>query len=334
MFADKIYLLALLLIPVLAIFFYLAFRKRAADLALLISRRNFLSLTNVNLSAYKVKNLLIIATLVFIIIAMSRPQFGDKKKTVIKESSEIVIALDVSRSMLAQDLKPNRLEKAKDMVLKIVEENRGERIGVIVFAGTAMWQCPMTYDSQALKMFLQSVETGSLSMGGTQISDAIMLASKAVEKELSSGKVMILISDGEDHDSKIKEAISEAKKSGLKIITVGIGTQKGSPIPVKDGNGAVMDYVRNMSGQVVVSKINSALLKSVASETDGKYFDSSVKDISGELLKAVKDLEKSKNEISERDGKIDRFQIFLFIALLLLFAELLFPVKRLRNESK
>jgi Ca-activated chloride channel family protein len=334
MFADRIYLLVLLLIPVLSIFFYLAFRKRATDLALLISRGNFLSLPNVNLSAYKVKNILILVALFFIIIALARPQFGDKKKTVIKESSEIVIALDVSRSMLAQDLKPNRLEKAKDIVLKIVVENIGERIGVIVFAGTAMWHCPMTYDSQALKMFLQSVETGSLPMGGTQISDAIILASKAVEKELSSGKVMILISDGEDHESKIKEAINEAKKSGLKIITVGIGTQEGSPIPVKDGNGAVIEYVRDISGKVVVSKINSALLKSVASETGGKYFDASGKDISGELSKAVKDLEKSKNEISERDGKIDRFQIFLFAALILLFIELLFPIKRLRNESK
>jgi Ca-activated chloride channel family protein len=331
MFADKIYLLLLLLFPLLAGFLYLTFRKRTFDLALLISKSNFLSLTNVNLNAYKVKNILILLALFFIIIALARPQFGYKKKTVIKESSEIVISLDVSRSMLAQDLKPNRLEKAKDMVLKIVEENPGEKIGIIVFSGSAMWQCPMTYDSQALKMFLQSVEVGSLPIGGTQISDAIVLASKAVEKELSNGKVMILISDGEDHDSKIKEAINKAKKAGLKIITVGIGTPIGSPVPVKDESGIIKDYIKDRTGQVVVSKINANLLKSVASETGGKYFDASGKDISGDLSKAVRDLEKNKNKVSERDGKIDRFQIFLLVALLLLFIELLFPVKRLKK---
>lgn len=331
MFADKIYLLLLLLLPLLAGFLYLTFRRREFDLALLVSRVNFLSLTNVNLNAYKIKNILIFLAFFFIIIALARPQFGYKKKTIIKESSEIVISLDVSRSMLAQDLKPNRLEKAKDMVLKIVEENSGEKIGIIVFAGSAMWQCPMTYDSQALKMFLRSVETTSLPIGGTQISDAITLASKAVEKELSNGKIMVLISDGEDHDSGIKEAINKAKKAGLKIIAVGIGTPNGSPIPVKDESGIIKDYIKDRTGQIVVSKINANLLKSVASETGGKYFDASVKDISGELSRAVRDLEKNKNKISERDSKIDRFQIFLFVALLLLFIELLFPVKRLKK---
>ncbi|MDR2427330.1 MAG: VWA domain-containing protein [Endomicrobium sp.] len=331
MFADKIYLLLLLLLPLLAGFLYLTFRRREFDLALLVSRVNFLSLTNVNLNAYKIKNILIFLAFFFIIIALARPQFGYKKRTIIKESSEIVISLDVSRSMLAQDLKPNRLEKAKDMVLKIVEENSGEKIGIIVFAGSAMWQCPMTYDSQALKMFLRSVETTSLPIGGTQISDAITLASKAVEKELSNGKIMILISDGEDHDSGIKEAINKAKKAGLKIIAVGIGTPNGSPIPVKDESGIIKDYIKDRTGQIVVSKINANLLKSVASETSGKYFDASVKDISGELSRAVRDLEKNKNKISERDSKIDRFQIFLFVALLLLFIELLFPVKRLKK---
>jgi Ca-activated chloride channel family protein len=331
MFADRIYLMLILLIPVLAVFLCLAFRKRELDLALLVSRVNFLSLTNVNLNAYKIKNILIFLAFFFIIIALARPQFGYKKRTIIKESSEIVISLDVSRSMLAQDLKPNRLEKAKDMVLKIVEENSGEKIGIIVFAGSAMWQCPMTYDSQALKMFLRSVETTSLPIGGTQISDAITLASKAVEKELSNGKIMVLISDGEDHDSGIKEAINKAKKAGLKIIAVGIGTPNGSPIPVKDESGIIKDYIKDRTGQIVVSKINANLLKSVASETGGKYFDASVKDISGELSRAVRDLEKNKNKISERDSKIDRFQIFLFVALLLLFIELLFPVKRLKK---
>jgi Ca-activated chloride channel family protein len=156
-------------------------------------------------------------------------------------------------------------------------------------------------------MFLRSVETTSLPIGGTKISD------------------------GEDHDSRIKEAINKAKKVGLKIIAAGIGTPNGSPIPVKDESGIIKDYIKDRTGQIVVSKINVNLLKSVASETGGKYFDASVKDISGELSRAVRDFKKNKNKISERDSKIDRFQIFLFVALLLLFIELVFPVKRLRK---
>jgi Ca-activated chloride channel family protein len=331
MFADKIYLLLMLLVPGLSIFLFLVFRKRVADLALLVSEVNMPFLTDINLNTYKFKNILILSAIVFIVLALARPQFGDNKKTITKEFSEIIVALDISKSMLAQDLKPNRLEKAKEMMFKLIDDHFGDKIGVIVFTGSAMWQCPMTYDSKALKMFLQNVETNSLPIGGTQISNAIILAAKSVAKSYSDSKVMILITDGEDHDSKIKEAISAAKKSGLKIITVGIGTQAGSLVPVKDEKGTITDYIKDSMGKFVVSKMNSNLLKSVASETNGRYFDASGKDISGNISKAISNLRKTKNEVSERNSKIDRFQIFLFIALLLLFADLLFPTKRFKK---
>ena len=328
MFADKVYLLLLFLIPILIFFFFVAFKKRKAALNTLISSINMPMLAVVNLKAYKVKYILLLVGLFFVILALARPQYGEQKRTVIKESSEVVIALDVSKSMLAQDSKPNRLEQAKLMLLRVVEESPGEKMGIIIFSGTAMWQCPMTYDLQALKMLLQSVEAGSLPLGGTQISDAIMLASKAVSDRAASGKTMLLISDGEDHDSKIKGALNIARKAELKIISVGIGTHEGSPIPLRDETGAIRDYVKDRNGQIVISKANSILLKSVADETGGKYFDASDKDISPVLIKAVRDLDKTNNEVSESDTKTDRFQIFLLFGLIALFAALLFPVSR------
>ncbi|MCA6070433.1 MAG: VWA domain-containing protein [Endomicrobium sp.] len=328
MFADKVYLLLLFLMPILIFFFFVAFKKRKAALNTFVSSMNMPILAVVNLKAYKVKYILLLVGLFFVILALARPQYGEQKRTVIKESSEIVVALDVSKSMLAQDSKPNRLEQAKLMVLRVVEESPGEKMGVIIFSGTAMWQCPMTYDLQALKIFLQSVEAGSLPFGGTQISDAIILASKAVSGKTASERAMLLISDGEDHDSRIKEALNIARKAELKIISVGIGTHEGSPIPLRDETGTIRDYVKDRNGQIVVSKANSILLKSIADETGGKYFDASDKDISPILIKAVRDLDKTNDEVSENDTKTDRFQIFLLFGLIALFVALLFPVSR------
>ncbi|GMO52272.1 MAG: VWA domain-containing protein [Candidatus Endomicrobiellum trichonymphae] len=330
MFADKIYLLLLLLIPVLAVFFYIALKKRKAALDRLISSVNISTLVSVNLKAYKIKYILLLAGLFFVIIAMACPQYGDEMRTVIKESSEIIIALDISKSMLAEDSKPSRLEKAKMIVSKIVEENPGEKMGIVVFSGTAMWQCPLTFDLHALKMFLQSVETTNLPLGGTRISSAIMLASKAASCESSGSRVMILISDGENHDSKIKEAVNAAKKAGLRIISIGIGKKEGAPIPVKDETGTVIDYVKDVNGKVVISRVNPVLLKNVAEEMGGKYFDALDDDVYPSLVKAVRNLDKNNSEVGMKSSKTDRFQIFLLLGLIALFAELLFPLRRKR----
>ncbi|MDR0956805.1 MAG: VWA domain-containing protein [Endomicrobium sp.] len=333
MFTDKIYLLFLFLIPVFVFFFFIVFRKRKKILDLLVSSKNRTLLINVNLNAYKIKYVLLLIGLFFLILAMARPKYGEQKDTIVKKSSEIIIALDISRSMLAQDLKPNRLEKAKMIISRIIEDNPGEKMGLIVFSGVSMWQCPMTYDLQALKMFLQSVEIGILPFGGTQISDAIILASKAVSNK-KNVKVMLLISDGEDHDSKIKEAIYTAKKEYIRIISIGIGTHEGAPIPLKDESGIIKDYVKNENNQIVVSKVNFLLLRNVAHETGGQFFDASDKDISADIAKIVKDLDKNRDKIYELSNKIDRFQIFLLLGLMALFIEILFPLKNKMEHEK
>jgi Ca-activated chloride channel family protein len=330
MFADKSYLLLLILIPLLMLFFYIAIKKRKDALNMLVANINLLSLSEVNLNAYKVKSILFLIGIFFIILAIARPQYGNQNLKVVKESSEIVLALDVSKSMLAHDFKPNRLEKEKSIVLDIVRENPGEKMGVIVFSGNAMWQCPMTYDLQALKIFLEDVKVGVLPMGGTQVGDAIILACKALNSRASKSKVMFLISDGEDHDSKINDAISIAKKINLKIICVAIGSKEGAPIPVIDNDGKLKDYVKDSSGQVVISKVNFELLQKISEETGGKFFDALEKNISYDLIKTIKTLEKNNSEVDEINNKIDRFQIFVLVGLICLIVALVYPVRRKR----
>jgi Ca-activated chloride channel family protein len=327
MFADKSYLLLLILIPLLTLFFYITFKKRKESLNMLLTDVNLLSLSEVNLNVYKVKNVLLLFGVFFIVLALARPQYGIENHTVVKESSEIVLALDVSKSMLAQDFKPSRLEKAKSIIVDVVRANPGEKMGVVVFSSDAMWQCPMTYDLQALKIFLEDVDADVLPNGGTQIGDAIILACKALSGRVSKSKVMLLVSDGEDHDSKIDDAISIAKKNKLKVICVAIGTKEGSPVPVLDETGKLKDYIKDNSGQVVVSKVNFDLLQRVSEETGGKFFDASNKSISYDLIKTVKALDKDNNGIDQINNKKDRFQIFILLGLICFIVAFVYPVR-------
>lgn len=326
MFADKDYLLLLLLIPLIAALFGFFFKKRKKDLRLLISKSNLAILSNVNLNAYKVKNIFLLLGFIFLIIALARPQYGDKEIEVERRSSEIVIALDVSKSMLAQDIKPNRIEKAKMLISRIIDECPGDKIGVIAFSATAMWQCPMTYDGEAVKMFLQGVNTDSLPFGGTDLGEPINLAVKTLGEKSSNSRIMLLITDGEDHDKKTKAAVESAKKAGIKIISVGIGTYHGAPIPVKTESGIILRYMSDKSGKTVITKLDTGLLQQVASETGGKYFEiSENNDASSAIINRLKDVEKDESGTTKENSRKDRFQMFLILALIAFAAEMFYP---------
>ena len=330
MFKDKIYLLLLILIPLLALFFAFTHSKRKQALNAIVSADNLRRLSNVNLNAYKIKNILFLFGAFFLILALARPQWGFVKQEFIKESAEIFIALDVSKSMLAADVAPSRLERAKHMLSRVIEANPGEKIGVIVFSGSAMWQCPMTYDTNALKMFLQSVQAGNLPVGGTQISDAIFLALKYAQNSpnISAVRTLMLISDGEDHDSKIKEAIDAAKKAGLQIVTVGIGTPAGAPVPIISDDGSLAGYVKDKSGNAVLTRLNPSLLEMLAAETGGQYFEAGDKDISSALIRAVKETQKNKDGKTQTNSMADRFQIPLLASIIFFLLSLIIPVAR------
>lgn len=333
MFAQKNYLFLLAAIPFIALLTVFFVKKRKADLERLISADNFSALSNADLSAYGKKNIFLLAGFVFLIFALARPQYGYRDAQTEKRSSEIVIALDVSRSMLAEDVRPSRMAGAKMLISRVVDECAGDKIGVIVFSGSSMWQCPMTYDGEAVKMFLQGADTDAVPFGGTELSSPIGLALKKREKTFSSSTAMLLITDGEDHDDKTKESVESAEKAGLRIISVGIGTRRGAPIPLKNESGTLLGYVSDNSGKTVISRLDSALLKKISEKTGGKYFEmSGGKDISAEVISELKRLDKDARGKVRESRKRDRFQIFLFLALAAFIIEFFYP-KTARNKK-
>ena len=333
MFANEKYLLLLLFVPLLAFLLVFFLKKRKKALSLLISKANLPVLSNINFNAYKVKNIALFAGFIFLILALARPQYGHKDTEIERTSSEIVLALDVSKSMLAEDVKPNRLERAKMLMSRIISEREGDKIGVIVFSSVAMWQCPMTYDIEAVKMFLQKVNTGALPFGGTEFSAPINLAVKALSGKPSNSRVMILITDGEDHDEKTKEAIESAKKAGLRIITIGIGTAQGAPVPEKNSSGALIRYITGDNGKTVISRLDSTLLQKIASETGCKYFEiSGSGDVFADIIKELQNLGKDSQGKVKESSRRDRFQIFLFLALIAFITELIYP-KTVKNKK-
>ncbi|MCL2334543.1 MAG: VWA domain-containing protein [Endomicrobia bacterium] len=316
MFANKSYLLLLLLIPVIVLLLSFFYEKRKRAVAIFVSESRISELSNVSFRAYKLKNLFFVLALIFLIIAVARPRWGEKREEVIKESSEVVLALDVSNSMLAKDITPCRLEAAKALLSTVISDNEGEKIGIITFAGNAMWACPMTYDVDALKSFLSGAQAGSMPIGGTQLSSVVNLAAKALSAGAQNAKLMILISDGEDHDSAIGGAVKNAKDSGLKIITAAVGTQQGAPVPFKDEFGNVSGYIKDGSGKIVMSRANTELLRKIAAETGGQFLELSGGSVTRELSKAIKEAKKSKFGTTENSNKKERFQIFLIAAII------------------
>lgn len=317
-FASPYYLFLLLLLPILAFGFFVFYKNRKSALFSFISKSKITELTNANIRAWRQKYILALIGFLFLILALARIQFGDKQETITQESAEIIIALDVSKSMLAQDAAPDRLSMAKFLLLNVIDQNAGNKIGLIVFTQNAMWQCPMTYDLAALKMFLQDVTVEQLPVGGTQISQAIMLAAKTISQDNQANpRVLLLISDGEDHDSKVEQAIREAEKNNLTIFSVGVGSAQGAPIP--QGGG----YLKDSNGQTVITKLNPALLQNAAQKTGGRYFNASDSGVLDSLINATQNIEKSKNGTFNANTKNDQFQIFLAIAFFAFLAMIL-----------
>ena len=241
--------------------------------------------------------------LAMIIIAIARPQYGGEKRTVEKESSEIIIALDVSNSMLAEDLKPNRLEKAKKAIKELLKEtNYSNRVGLIVFAGDAYTQIPISSDYGAAELFLSVVSPDIVPSQGTNLKAAIELAQNSFSPVMEEGKALIIISDGEDHEQAAIEAAKNIRKKGIKIYTIGMGGKRAVPI-IDPKTG---DYRKNRNGKKILTKLNDKLLKQIAKAGDGIYtagnhINSAISNVTNELNKAKKS--KSEEDIYKYDEK-------------------------------
>ena len=193
-------------------------------------------------------------------LALVNPKIGTKLETIKREGVDIVFAIDVSKSMLAEDVAPNRLEKSKQLVTQIINNLASDRIGIIAYAGKAFPQLPITTDYGTAKMFLQSMNTDMLSSQGTAIDEAIQLSRNYFDDEEQTNRVLVIISDGEDHNDLSVEVAEAAAEEGIKIYTIGVGSEKGGPIPLKR-NGVVMSYKKNKNNETVITKLNSETLK-------------------------------------------------------------------------
>lgn len=273
-FANTQYLHLFWLVPLFAFFLGWTFRLRRRALRQFAEDRLLSSLVSgISTGKQAVRAVLFLLFLAFAILALVRPQWGAKLETVKRMGVDIMVALDTSLSMETQDVVPSRLEKAKHEVKALIDSLQGDRVGLIVFAGMSMVNCPLTIDENAAKLFLDIVDTQVIPRPGTNIGEAIRLATQSLgPQESHRHKVLVLATDGENLEGDPITAAEEAKNAGVLIFALGVGTGAGEPIPLRDEKGNVSGYKKDESGSVVVSRLDEATLEKIAAVTGGKYF--------------------------------------------------------------
>ena len=317
------YFIYLLIVPVLfSLFLLISFwKKRTQKRFAKIELLNKLTPQRSLFKSY-LKMIVFLVGLSFLIVSLTNPKMGTKLETVKRQGVDIVFALDVSKSMLAEDIAPNRLEKAKQIISKIIDKLGSDRIGIIIYAGNAYPLLPITTDHSAAKMFLQSANPNMVSSQGTSINDAIALANTYYNNDEQTNRFLFIISDGEDHQEDVSSAISQATKDGIKTYTIGVGNpEKGAPIPLRE-NGQVVGYKKDRDGEVVLTQMNEETLKFIAEEGNGDYFlgnrtQKTVDYVEDILTKA----EKSEFETKQFSDYKDQFQWFVAFALLFIIAD-------------
>jgi len=331
-FAHSEYLYLLLLVPVLAVFYWTMVRLRRRALARFA---DVAILERLAESAGRHKRLLkfvlLLLAILFLIIGIANLQIGTRLEEVKQEGVDLFIALDVSLSMKAEDIKPNRLDKAKLEIRNLIEKLRGDRIGLIVFAGEAYTQFPLTTDYSAAYLFLDVVDTDVVPVPGTSIGSAIQRAMGSFDFDEPTTKVVVIISDGENTEGDAFEAANEASKKGVLLYAIGMGSPEGSPIPIYDAAGRQVDFKRDRSGSVVVTKLDEFSLQKVADIGRGGYYRASnTQDELNEIYGAMNALQKREFGSKQFVDYEDRFQYFLGAALLLVILEILISEKKVQ----
>jgi len=332
---EKKYLYLLFIIPILVVLFlYNLYWKRK-------KQREFGDVEMVKKlspekSTFKsiLKLVVFLLALACLIIALVNPKIGTKSETVKRQGIDIVFAVDVSKSMLCEDIAPSRLEKSKQIVSQVINQLGSDRIGIVAYAGSAFPVLPITTDYGVAKMFIQSMNPGMVSSQGTSLDEAIKLSSTYFEEDSETNKLLILISDGEDHSEGASSAAEEANKAGLKIITIGVGTEKGGPIPLKQ-NGVVESFQRDFNNEVVVTKLNPKSLEEIAKATKGGYVNgSNTKEVLEYIKNALDNIEKTDFESEQFTDFNSQFQWFLGIAFALLFVDIFLLEKKTKWVKK
>ncbi len=320
---NKYFLFALGLIPVFMVIYWLLNRWRKKSLAAYGSMAIIQQLfPDVSTSKRTWKFILFILAFILVIIGIVNPQVGTKLEEVKRKGADLMICLDVSNSMNAEDLQPNRLEKAKQAISKLINKLEGDRLGIIVFGGEAYVQLPITTDYSAAKLFLESINTGMIPTQGTAIGNAINLAVESFGKDEGKNKAIVVITDGENHEDDAIKAAEAAAEKGITIHTIGMGSADGAPIPVYR-NGIREGYRKDNGGNTVVTKLNEQILQEIAATGSGIYVRASNADAGlNNVLSAIDKLEKKQFDSKIYSDYEDRFQWFIAAALVLLLIEL------------
>lgn len=318
---EKKYLYLLLILPLVVLIFLFNLywkRKKQREFGDLEMVKKLSPESSVFKPVLKVSVLML--ALLGLILGLVNPKIGTKMETVKREGIDIVFAVDVSKSMLAEDIAPNRLDKSKQIVSQIINQLGSDRIGIVAYAGSAFPVLPITTDYSVAKMFLQSMNTDMVSSVGTSFNEAIKLSSTYFDDKKTS-KLLIMISDGEDHNEGAEEAAEEANKLGIKIITIGVGTEKGGTIPLKR-NGIIEGFKKDNNNEVVITKLVPESLTAIAKATKGGYVNgNNTKEVLEYIKNALNNIQKTEFEATEMADFQSQFQWFLGFAFLLLFVD-------------
>ena len=325
----------LTLIPIMMLLFFFVkrwrkdARNRFAESALM----NQLMPRYSNLK-FRLKFIFFLIGYTLLLIGIANPQIGTKLEEVKREGIDLIVALDVSNSMKAEDLSPNRLERAKRAMLQLVEELKSDRLGIIVFAGQAYTQLPITTDYAAAKLFLGTIDTDMIPTQGTAIGSAIELAMESFDYEQGGNKALIIVTDGENHEDDAITAAEEAYKKGIKVFTIGMGTPNGAPIPVFKRSKKI-GYRQDNSGNTIVSSLNEQMLGEIAASGNGMYIRATNANAGFEkILDELSGLEKSEFESQVYTDYEDRFQFFLGASLLFFLLSIILSERKSKISEK
>ena len=325
-FEEPAYLYLLLLLP-LSILFYLFSNYIRKNRIKKIGDPELIGLLMPDVSNYRpeIKSGLILICISLFSFLLARPQFGSKLENIKRKGVEIMIAVDISNSMLATDLQPSRIEKAKRLVARLVDKLENDKVGMIVFAGDAFTQLPITSDYISAKMFLESINPSLINKQGTAIGAAINLASRSFTPQEGVGKAIIIITDGENHEGGVTNAVKEAVDKGIQVHVLGVGSANGARIPLDGTN----DFRRDSEGNVIVTRLNEEMCKEIAKEGNGVYVrvdntNSAEKTINDEIAKMAK-IDINSKIYTEFD---EQFQAIAWIILFLLFTEMMILDKK------
>ena len=317
-------------IPVLIIAMLLYSKWKATALALFGDSRLIKELMHsFSKRRTQIKNILTILIFILLIIGIANPQVGTKMEEVKREGVDLMIAIDLSNSMMAEDIKPNRLERAKLAISRLIDKLEGDRIGLIVFAGEAYVQLPITTDYSAAKLFLSTVSTNIVPTQGTEIAKAIDLSIQSFDMENAQNKAIIIITDGESHDEKAIKSSEQANELGIFVHTLGMGLNKGGPIPIYNKYGNRTGYRKDRNGKTIVSKLNEDLLQQISNAGKGTYVraNNSKAGLST-LFAEINKMDKKEIGTMVFTEYKDRFQLFIGLALLLLLTELILLARK------